>query len=177
MTCAIRGYPAPTVSWYLNDICINSDNNYYITNSFGVCSLYILRVRPKDSGEYKVVAVNSFGKAECSAKIFVRGKLYLRVLLYFCSLWWRVYSYNCFAFFFLNRLIGNKPLWSFSSYWDPLGKYRNKMNEFFGLLYNRNNILSIQSVGRKKRALMQTHLMCLKCNIYNCYPVTGNNNY
>uniref|UniRef100_A0A3P9AZI6 Immunoglobulin-like and fibronectin type III domain-containing protein 1 n=1 Tax=Maylandia zebra TaxID=106582 RepID=A0A3P9AZI6_9CICH len=86
MTCAVRGYPAPTVSWYLNDICINSDNNYYITNSFGVCSLYILRVRPKDSGEYKVVAVNSFGKAECSAKIFVRGKLYLRLLLYFCSL-------------------------------------------------------------------------------------------
>uniref|UniRef100_A0A3Q4GW24 Immunoglobulin-like and fibronectin type III domain-containing protein 1-like n=1 Tax=Neolamprologus brichardi TaxID=32507 RepID=A0A3Q4GW24_NEOBR len=86
MTCAVRGYPAPTVSWYLNDICINSDNNYYITNSFGVCSLYILQVRSKDSGEYKVVAVNSFGKAECSAKIFVRGKLYLRVLLYFCSL-------------------------------------------------------------------------------------------
>ncbi|XP_006782920.1 immunoglobulin-like and fibronectin type III domain-containing protein 1 [Neolamprologus brichardi] len=72
MTCAVRGYPAPTVSWYLNDICINSDNNYYITNSFGVCSLYILQVRSKDSGEYKVVAVNSFGKAECSAKIFVR---------------------------------------------------------------------------------------------------------
>ncbi|XP_040890311.1 immunoglobulin-like and fibronectin type III domain-containing protein 1 [Toxotes jaculatrix] len=72
MTCAVRGCPTPTVSWYLNDICINSDNNYYITNSFGVCSMYILRVRPKDSGEYKVVAVNSFGKAECSTKLIVR---------------------------------------------------------------------------------------------------------
>ncbi|XP_071351211.1 immunoglobulin-like and fibronectin type III domain-containing protein 1 isoform X2 [Trachinotus anak] len=72
MTCAVRGCPTPTVSWYLNDVCINSDSNYYITNSFGVCSMYILRVRPKDSGEYKVVAVNSFGKAECSTKLIVR---------------------------------------------------------------------------------------------------------
>ncbi|XP_030585511.1 immunoglobulin-like and fibronectin type III domain-containing protein 1 [Archocentrus centrarchus] len=72
MTCAVRGCPTPTVSWYLNDVCINSDSNYYITNSFGVCSLHILRVQPKDSGEYKVVAVNSFGKAECSAKTVVR---------------------------------------------------------------------------------------------------------
>ncbi|XP_029989165.1 immunoglobulin-like and fibronectin type III domain-containing protein 1 isoform X1 [Sphaeramia orbicularis] len=72
MTCAVRGCPTPTVSWFLNDICINSDKNYYITNSFGVCSLYILRVRQKDSGEYKVVAFNSLGQAECSTKLIVR---------------------------------------------------------------------------------------------------------
>ncbi|XP_054473735.1 immunoglobulin-like and fibronectin type III domain-containing protein 1 [Anoplopoma fimbria] len=72
MTCAVRGCPTPTVSWYLNDVCINFDKNYYITNSFGVCSMYILRVRSKDSGVCKVVAVNSFGKAECSTKLSVR---------------------------------------------------------------------------------------------------------
>ncbi|XP_029287840.1 immunoglobulin-like and fibronectin type III domain-containing protein 1 [Cottoperca gobio] len=72
MTCAVRGCPTPSVSWYLNDVCINSDNNYYITNSFGVCSMYILRVRTIDSGEYKVVATNSFGQAECSTKLKVR---------------------------------------------------------------------------------------------------------
>ncbi|XP_068449671.1 immunoglobulin-like and fibronectin type III domain-containing protein 1 [Clinocottus analis] len=72
MTCAVRGCPTPTVSWYLNDVCINSDHNYYITNAFGVCSLYILRVRSKDSGVCKVVAVNSFGQAECSTKLIVR---------------------------------------------------------------------------------------------------------
>lgn len=75
MTCAVRGCPTPTVSWYLNDICINSDSNYYMTNSFGVCSMYILRVRSKDSGDYKVVAVNPLGKAECSTKLTVRGKV------------------------------------------------------------------------------------------------------
>ncbi|XP_076003215.1 immunoglobulin-like and fibronectin type III domain-containing protein 1 [Genypterus blacodes] len=72
MTCAVRGCPTPSVCWYLDDVCINSDNNYYITNSYGVCSMYILRVRQKDSGEYKVVAVNSFGKAECSTKLVVK---------------------------------------------------------------------------------------------------------
>jgi len=72
MTCAVRGCPTPSVSWFLNDVCINSDNNYYITNSYGVCSLAILRVSPKNSGEYKVVAVNSLGQAECSAKLVVK---------------------------------------------------------------------------------------------------------
>ncbi|XP_045078780.1 immunoglobulin-like and fibronectin type III domain-containing protein 1 isoform X2 [Coregonus clupeaformis] len=72
MTCAIRGCPTPSVTWHLNNVCINGDSNYYITNSYGVCSMYILRVRPKDAGEYKVVAVNSFGKAECSTKLVVK---------------------------------------------------------------------------------------------------------
>ncbi|XP_035804872.2 immunoglobulin-like and fibronectin type III domain-containing protein 1 isoform X2 [Amphiprion ocellaris] len=72
MTCAVRGCPTPTVSWFLDDVCINSDKNYYITNSFGVCSMYILRVRQKDSGEYKVVAVNPLGRAECSTKLVVK---------------------------------------------------------------------------------------------------------
>ncbi|XP_056316397.1 immunoglobulin-like and fibronectin type III domain-containing protein 1 [Danio aesculapii] len=72
MTCAVRGWPSPYIAWYHNGICINSDNNYYITNAFGVCSIYILRVRPEDSGEYKVVAVNSLGRAECSSTLKVK---------------------------------------------------------------------------------------------------------
>lgn len=102
MTCAVRGCPTPTVSWYLNGICINSDYNYYITNSFGVCSMYILRVRPKDSGEYKVVAVNSFGQAECSTKLVVRGKVQ-HLFRFFSELSIVVYSYNdYFSFCFFS---------------------------------------------------------------------------
>lgn len=73
MTCAVRGCPSPYIAWYHNGICIDSDKNYYITNAFGVCSMCILRVRPEDSGEYKVVAVNSFGRAECSSTLKVKG--------------------------------------------------------------------------------------------------------
>ncbi|XP_016085834.1 immunoglobulin-like and fibronectin type III domain-containing protein 1 [Sinocyclocheilus grahami] len=72
MTCAVRGFPTPHVAWYLNNVCINSNNSYYITNAYGVCSMYIIRVGPEHSGEYKVVAVNSFGKAECSTNLKVR---------------------------------------------------------------------------------------------------------
>ncbi|XP_043096965.1 immunoglobulin-like and fibronectin type III domain-containing protein 1 [Puntigrus tetrazona] len=72
MTCAVRGCPSPYIAWYHNGICIDSDNNYYIRNACGVCSMYILRVRPEDGGEYKVVAVNPFGRAECSSTLKVK---------------------------------------------------------------------------------------------------------
>ncbi|XP_063072215.1 immunoglobulin-like and fibronectin type III domain-containing protein 1 isoform X3 [Engraulis encrasicolus] len=72
MTCAIRGSPTPHISWYLNDICINSNQNYYITNAHGICSMYILRVTHDDAGEYRVVANNMYGKAECSTKVCVK---------------------------------------------------------------------------------------------------------
>ncbi|XP_048056894.1 immunoglobulin-like and fibronectin type III domain-containing protein 1 [Megalobrama amblycephala] len=72
MTCAVRGFPTPHVTWYLNGNCINTNNTYYITNTYGVCSMYIIRVGPEHSGEYRVVAVNSFGRAECSTKLRVK---------------------------------------------------------------------------------------------------------
>ena len=75
MTCAVRGCPTPSVTWYLNNVSISSDKNYYFTNSYGVCSMYILRVRPMDSGDYRVIAVNALGKAECSTKLTVKGNV------------------------------------------------------------------------------------------------------
>lgn len=94
----------PTISWYLDDVCINSDNNYYITNSFGVCSMYILRVRSKDSGEYKVVAVNSLGKAECSTKLIVRGTFNLRLARIFFQNYLFWFMLIVFILLFLHRL-------------------------------------------------------------------------
>ncbi|XP_064162002.1 immunoglobulin-like and fibronectin type III domain-containing protein 1 isoform X2 [Anguilla rostrata] len=72
MTCAVSGSPTPHVTWFLNDASLEANNNYYITNAHGVCSMYILRVSPRDHGEYRVVAVNSFGKAECSTNLTVK---------------------------------------------------------------------------------------------------------
>uniref|UniRef100_A0A4W4EZ98 Ig-like domain-containing protein n=1 Tax=Electrophorus electricus TaxID=8005 RepID=A0A4W4EZ98_ELEEL len=75
MSCAVRGNPSPHITWYHNNISINTNTNYYITNTCGVCSLLILRVGSKDNGEYKVVAENSVGHAECTTKLTVRGML------------------------------------------------------------------------------------------------------
>uniref|UniRef100_A0A3P8N6K4 Immunoglobulin like and fibronectin type III domain containing 1, tandem duplicate 2 n=1 Tax=Astatotilapia calliptera TaxID=8154 RepID=A0A3P8N6K4_ASTCA len=73
MSCAIKGDPAPRVTWYWNNISLNTNTNYHITNVCGVCSLLILRVGPKDNGEYKVAIQNKLGTAESSMMLNVRG--------------------------------------------------------------------------------------------------------
>ncbi|KAF3690176.1 Immunoglobulin-like and fibronectin type III domain-containing protein 1 [Channa argus] len=72
MTCALKGDPTPHVTWLYNNLSLNTNTNYFISNTCGVCSLLILRVGSKDTGEYKVVAENALGRAECSTKLSVR---------------------------------------------------------------------------------------------------------
>ncbi|XP_019713907.1 immunoglobulin-like and fibronectin type III domain-containing protein 1 isoform X5 [Hippocampus comes] len=72
MSCALKGDPTPHVTWLRDNISLNTNTNYYISNTCGVCSLLILRVGSKDTGEYKVVAENPMGRAECSTKLTVR---------------------------------------------------------------------------------------------------------
>lgn len=74
MSCAVKGNPAPQITWYRNHISLNTDTNYYISNTFGVCSLLILDVGPKTMGEYTIIAKNSLGQAECSTVLSVRGE-------------------------------------------------------------------------------------------------------
>ncbi|XP_060775407.1 immunoglobulin-like and fibronectin type III domain-containing protein 1 isoform X2 [Neoarius graeffei] len=72
MSCAVGGNPTPRVTWYHNNVSLNTNTNYYISNTCGVCSLLILMVGPKDTGEYKVMAENALGQAESSTKLTVR---------------------------------------------------------------------------------------------------------
>ncbi|TNN45877.1 Immunoglobulin-like and fibronectin type III domain-containing protein 1 [Liparis tanakae] len=73
MSCAVRGDPAPRVTWYHNDVSLNTNTNYHVTNVCGVCSLLILTVGPRDHGEYKVLIENKLGTAESSMTLVVRG--------------------------------------------------------------------------------------------------------
>ncbi|XP_028303350.1 immunoglobulin-like and fibronectin type III domain-containing protein 1 [Gouania willdenowi] len=72
MSCAVKGNPTPRVTWYRNNISLNTNTNYHITNVCGVCSLLILRVGPTDNVEYKVVIENKHGAAESSMMLNVR---------------------------------------------------------------------------------------------------------
>lgn len=72
MSCAVKGDPTPRVTWYRNNLSLNTNPNYYITNVCGVCSLLVLRVGAKDTGEYKVVLENKLGTAESSMTLNVR---------------------------------------------------------------------------------------------------------
>uniref|UniRef100_A0A3Q3GFK2 Immunoglobulin like and fibronectin type III domain containing 1, tandem duplicate 3 n=1 Tax=Labrus bergylta TaxID=56723 RepID=A0A3Q3GFK2_9LABR len=73
MSCAVTGNPRPHVTWYKNNVSLNTNTNYYITNTCGVCSMVILKVDSKDCGEYTVMAENPLGRVECSSKLVVKG--------------------------------------------------------------------------------------------------------
>uniref|UniRef100_A0A3B4XBF1 Immunoglobulin-like and fibronectin type III domain-containing protein 1 n=1 Tax=Seriola lalandi dorsalis TaxID=1841481 RepID=A0A3B4XBF1_SERLL len=83
MSCAVTGNPRPYVTWYRNNISLNTNTNYYITNTCGVCSMVILKVGPKDSGDYTVIAENPLGRVECSTKLAVKGKSSFTVFSFF----------------------------------------------------------------------------------------------
>ncbi|KAL7398350.1 hypothetical protein ABVT39_008335 [Epinephelus coioides] len=72
MSCAVKGNPRPRITWYRNHISVNTDTNYYISDTCGVCSMLILRVSPRDMGEYTITAENALGRAECSTILSVR---------------------------------------------------------------------------------------------------------
>nr|XP_021333032.1 immunoglobulin-like and fibronectin type III domain-containing protein 1 [Danio rerio] len=72
MSCAVTGNPTPHITWYHNNISLNTNPNYYITNVCGVCSLLILRVERKDIGEYKVVAESPLGHDESATKLIIK---------------------------------------------------------------------------------------------------------
>ncbi|XP_049436939.1 immunoglobulin-like and fibronectin type III domain-containing protein 1 [Epinephelus fuscoguttatus] len=74
MSCAVKGNPRPRITWYRNHISVNTDTNYYISDTCGVCSMLILRVGPRDMGEYTITAENALGRAECSTILSVRGE-------------------------------------------------------------------------------------------------------
>lgn len=88
MSCAVTGNPTPHITWYHNNVSLNTNPNYYITNVCGVCSLLILRVGPKDMGEYKVVAESPLGHDECSTKLIVKGMSSIVILI---NLFWLMF--------------------------------------------------------------------------------------
>ncbi|XP_068598129.1 immunoglobulin-like and fibronectin type III domain-containing protein 1 [Brachionichthys hirsutus] len=73
MSCAVKGDPAPRVTWYHNNTALNTNTNYHITSVCGVCSMLILRVGPNDAGEYKVLIENKLGTAKSAMTLNVKG--------------------------------------------------------------------------------------------------------
>ncbi|KAJ0036221.1 hypothetical protein NQD34_004898 [Periophthalmus magnuspinnatus] len=79
MSCAVTGNPKPRITWYRNNISLNTNTNYYISNTCGVCSMLILQVGPKDMGEFVITAENALGRAQSSTVLCIRGELFLKV--------------------------------------------------------------------------------------------------
>ncbi|XP_072886513.1 immunoglobulin-like and fibronectin type III domain-containing protein 1 [Hemitrygon akajei] len=72
MSCAVKGYPPPNVTWFKDNIIITNNANFWSTNVCGVCSLCIFAASPKQSGEYMAFAENMAGRATCSTRLNIR---------------------------------------------------------------------------------------------------------
>ncbi|XP_059806605.1 immunoglobulin-like and fibronectin type III domain-containing protein 1 [Hypanus sabinus] len=72
MSCAVKGYPPPNVTWFKDNISITNNANFWSTNVCGVCSLCIFAASPKQSGEYMAFAENMAGRATCSTRLNIR---------------------------------------------------------------------------------------------------------
>ncbi|XP_045717468.1 immunoglobulin-like and fibronectin type III domain-containing protein 1 [Phyllostomus hastatus] len=71
MSCAVRGWPPPRVTWFKNGENLDGSPAVYSTDTLGVCSLVIASVSLEDSGLYKAVAENALGQAISTATLLV----------------------------------------------------------------------------------------------------------
>lgn len=67
----IKGEPPPTVTWYLADKEVISQENVEIINVEYNTKINVIDAKRKNSGMYKIVAVNEHGKDEAEVEVVV----------------------------------------------------------------------------------------------------------
>ncbi|XP_009994333.1 PREDICTED: myosin light chain kinase, smooth muscle isoform X3 [Chaetura pelagica] len=71
LQCRISSDPPAAVTWTLDSKAIKSSKSTVISQEGTLCSLTIEKAMPEDGGEYKCIAENAAGKAECACKVVV----------------------------------------------------------------------------------------------------------
>ncbi|NWX30729.1 MYLK protein, partial [Notiomystis cincta] len=71
LQCRISSDPPAAVTWTLDSKAIKSSKSIVISQEGTLCSLTIEKAMPEDGGEYKCIAENPAGKAECACKVVV----------------------------------------------------------------------------------------------------------
>uniref|UniRef100_A0A663N4I8 Myosin light chain kinase, smooth muscle n=1 Tax=Athene cunicularia TaxID=194338 RepID=A0A663N4I8_ATHCN len=71
LQCRISSDPPAAVTWTLDSKTIKSSKSIVISQEGTLCSLTIEKAMPEDGGEYKCIAENAAGKAECACKVVV----------------------------------------------------------------------------------------------------------
>lgn len=69
----IKGEPAPTVTWLLADKQVESQDNVEIINVDYNTKLSVNDARRKNSGIYKIIAVNEHGRDEADVEVLILG--------------------------------------------------------------------------------------------------------
>ncbi|XP_045498877.1 obscurin isoform X7 [Colias croceus] len=71
----ISGIPAPEVTWYKNGTQLSPSNKYTMKRDGDMWCLYVRDITSEDAGQYKCVAKNREGQAECEAALEVVDKI------------------------------------------------------------------------------------------------------
>ncbi|XP_019335993.2 myosin light chain kinase, smooth muscle isoform X4 [Alligator mississippiensis] len=71
LQCRISSDPAASVTWTLDDKAIKSSKFIVISQEESLCSLTIEKALPEDEGQYKCIAENAAGRAECVCSVLV----------------------------------------------------------------------------------------------------------
>lgn len=80
LSCKAEGNPLPTVQWYKDEVCIDNNPLYQITYNNGEALLKIEHTNASYNGKYTCVATNRLGSDSTSSKLFVDGKINLKLL-------------------------------------------------------------------------------------------------
>jgi hypothetical protein len=72
LTCAIRGFPRPSIRWFRNSIEVTNQPRFRASWGQGIIQLEINRSSLSDAGTYTCFAANAFGEAAVTADVFVR---------------------------------------------------------------------------------------------------------
>ncbi|XP_061086439.1 myosin-binding protein C, fast-type-like [Conger conger] len=73
ISCAVRGFPKPKITWMKNKMIIGEDPKYLMQNNQGVLTLNIRKPGLFDGGKYTCKAVNALGEDEVECKLEVRA--------------------------------------------------------------------------------------------------------
>ncbi|XP_050680436.1 obscurin isoform X3 [Leptidea sinapis] len=71
----VSGIPAPDITWYKNGAQLSPSNKYTLKRDGDTCCLYVRDIGVEDAGQYKCVATNKEGSAECEAALEVVDKI------------------------------------------------------------------------------------------------------
>ncbi|XP_059620360.1 titin-like [Phlebotomus argentipes] len=74
VTANISGFPFPSVSWYKNDVKIETSTKYSITTVEKTTTILIENVERSDTAKYRIEASNSCGKSEVELTLSVIDK-------------------------------------------------------------------------------------------------------
>ena len=71
MQCRVTSESEATIEWFLDEEKVNESDRVKTRFDGELCTLRVIRSEVDDEGEYKCVARNDFGSAECSADLIV----------------------------------------------------------------------------------------------------------